>query len=59
MVRNMVWTLIEVGCGRMGLREFRALFGRRDRRLAGFTAPACGLALVKVRYGRVPRPAKA
>lgn len=59
MVRNMVGTLIEVGCGRMGLREFRALFSRRDRRLAGFTAPACGLALVKVRYGRVPRPAKA
>ncbi len=42
MVRNMAGTLIEVGSGRMTLREFRTLFGRRDRRCAGFTAPAHG-----------------
>jgi len=50
MVRNMVGTLLEVGRGRMGLREFRALFRNRDRTLAGFTAPAQGLILLKVRY---------
>jgi tRNA U38,U39,U40 pseudouridine synthase TruA len=34
----------------MTQREIEALFDRRDRRLAGFTAPAHGLILVKVRY---------
>jgi tRNA pseudouridine38-40 synthase len=50
MVRNMVGTLIEMGAGRMSSREFRELFHKRDRRLAGFTAPAHGLVLMKVRY---------
>jgi tRNA pseudouridine38-40 synthase len=50
MVRNMVGTLLEVGRGRMSLREFRALFRNRNRALAGFTAPAHGLILLKVRY---------
>ena len=50
MVRNIVGTLLEVGRGQMTLREFRDLFKRRDRRLAGFTAPAHGLVLVRVRY---------
>jgi tRNA pseudouridine38-40 synthase len=50
MVRNMVGTLLEVGRGRMSLREFQALFRNRDRTLAGFTAPAQGLILLKVRY---------
>lgn len=50
MVRSMVGTLLEVGRSRMNLDEFRALFEKRDRRLAGFTAPAHGLILLKVRY---------
>jgi tRNA pseudouridine38-40 synthase len=50
MVRNMMGTLLEVGRGRFELERFRALFERRDRTLAGFTAPAQGLILVKVRY---------
>ena len=50
MVRNMVGTLLEVGRGHLSFGEFRALFGKRDRRLAGFTAPAHGLILSKVRY---------
>jgi tRNA pseudouridine38-40 synthase len=50
MVRNMVGTLLEVARGRMSLREFQALFRNRDRALAGFTAPAHGLILLKVRY---------
>ncbi len=50
MVRNMMGTLLELGRGRMTMPEFNALFRYRDRTLAGFTAPACGLTLLKVRY---------
>jgi tRNA pseudouridine38-40 synthase len=50
MIRNMVGTLLEVGRGQMTLREFRSLFRLRDRTLAGFTAPAHGLILIRVRY---------
>jgi len=32
------------------MEAFQALFDRRDRTRAGFTAPACGLTLLKVRY---------
>jgi tRNA pseudouridine38-40 synthase len=50
MVRNMVGTLLELGRGQMTPGEFAALFEQRDRTLAGFTVPANGLILVKVRY---------
>jgi tRNA pseudouridine38-40 synthase len=50
MVRNMAGTLLEVGRGSIGLDDFRELFIKRDRRLAGFTAPAHGLVLLKVKY---------
>ncbi len=50
MVRNMAGTLLEVGRGAMGMDQFRALFTNRDRNLAGFTAPAHGLILMKVNY---------
>jgi tRNA pseudouridine38-40 synthase len=50
MVRNMAGTLLEVGRGSISLSDFRDLFSKRDRRLAGFTAPAHGLILVKVKY---------
>jgi tRNA pseudouridine38-40 synthase len=50
MVRNMAGTLLEVGRGAISLDEFQALFVNRDRRLAGFTAPARGLILLKVQY---------
>lgn len=50
MVRNMVGTLLELGRGRMTLQGFRMLFHQRDRTLAGFTAPAHGLILIRVRY---------
>jgi tRNA pseudouridine38-40 synthase len=50
MVRNMAGTLLELGRGLMTWDEFRALFERRDRTLAGFTAPARGLTLLRVRY---------
>ena len=50
MVRNMTGTLLNLGQRRMTLSEFRKLFHERDRRLAGFTAPARGLILIRVRY---------
>lgn len=50
MVRNMVGTLLELGRGLMILEEFEALFALRDRTQAGFTAPAHGLILLRVRY---------
>ena len=50
MVRNMVGTLLEVGQGHISLENFATLFDRRDRSQSGFTAPAHGLILVKVRY---------
>ena len=50
MVRNMVGTLLEIGRGRISLPDFAAVFEKRDRTLAGFTAPAHGLTLMKVLY---------
>ncbi len=50
MVRNMIGTLLELGRGRISLDDFEELFRTRDRTRAGFTAPAHGLVLLKVRY---------
>ena len=50
MVRNMAGTLLEVGRGSISMQAFRELFAQRDRTLAGFTAPAHGLVLLKVQY---------
>jgi tRNA pseudouridine38-40 synthase len=50
MVRNMAGTLLEVGTGSISLSDFQQLFLVRDRTLAGFTAPAHGLVLLKVQY---------
>jgi tRNA pseudouridine38-40 synthase len=50
MVRNMAGTLLEVGRGTISLESFSELFNKRDRTLAGFTAPAHGLILLKVQY---------
>jgi tRNA pseudouridine38-40 synthase len=50
MVRNMAGTLLEVGRSAISLEEFQDLLVKQDRRLAGFTAPAHGLVLLKVKY---------
>ncbi|MFZ5802194.1 MAG: tRNA pseudouridine(38-40) synthase TruA [Candidatus Omnitrophota bacterium] len=52
MVRNIVGTLVEVGRGKILPSRVRGILRGRDRRLAGPTAPACGLFLVRVTYGR-------
>ena len=50
MVRNMVGTLFEVGKGKLTPQDFASVLSGRDRSLAGPTAPAHGLFLVKVYY---------
>ena len=50
MVRIMVGTLLEVGVGRREPEEVQAILDGCDRKLAGPTAPAKGLCLVKVDY---------
>jgi tRNA pseudouridine38-40 synthase len=50
MVRTIVGTLIEVGRGRMEPLQVGEIFRLNERRLAGQTAPAKGLCLIKVKY---------
>ena len=50
MVRALVGTLVEVGCGRRPAGSMAAMLAARDRGRAGRTAPAHGLTLVRVDY---------
>lgn len=50
MVRIMVGTLLEVGCGRMDKEQVKAALENPERQKAGPTAPARGLCLVSVDY---------
>lgn len=52
MVRNLVGTLLEVGRGHRGADSIPQLLAQLDRSAAGPTAPARGLQLVRVDYGR-------
>ena len=50
MVRNIVGTLLYVGCGMLKLEDVKTLLEKGDRTAAGMTAPAHGLTLKKVYY---------
>jgi tRNA pseudouridine38-40 synthase len=50
MVRNLVGTFVEIGRGRMAATEIHRILDGRDRALAGPTAAASGLCLMKVLY---------
>lgn len=50
MVRNIVGSLILVGNGKLPVEGFKDLIERKDRTLAGPTAPAQGLCLEEVFY---------
>jgi tRNA pseudouridine38-40 synthase len=50
MVRNIVGTLVDVGLGKIGPLDVKRILLVKDRKLAGRTAPAQGLCLIKVKY---------
>lgn len=50
MVRNLVGTLVSIGAGTLSLEDAKTLMQRKERRLAGVTAPPHGLLLKKVFY---------
>ena len=50
MVRNIVGTLIEIGRAKVKPASMKKILSARDRSKAGPTAPAKGLALIKVIY---------
>ncbi len=50
MVRIMTGTLLEVGYGKREPADMAGIIEGRDRKLAGYTAPAQGLCLMKVDY---------
>ena len=52
MVRNLVGTLVEIGRGRWQADRIDKILASRDRAYAGPTAPAGGLCLMSVQYGR-------
>ena len=55
MVRNLVGTLLDVGGSRKPLEIIERVLTSGDRNLAGPTAAARGLCLVRVRYpGELP-----
>lgn len=54
MVRIIVGTLIDVGMGSLDPAGLAAVLASGDRSLAGRTAPARGLCLVGVEYGKGP-----
>jgi tRNA pseudouridine38-40 synthase len=58
MVRNIVGTLVEVGLARRPAGDTAQILRSRDRRRAGVTAPAHGLTLIAVRYGKSARPGR-
>jgi tRNA pseudouridine38-40 synthase len=50
MVRNIAGTLLEVGRGRLGVRDVERALETGERESAGPTAPARGLYLLRVLY---------
>ena len=50
MVRNIMGTLVDVGKGKLTPEGFKEILEKRNRVLAGATAPAHGLFLKEVRY---------
>ena len=50
MVRNIVGSVLEVGCGKIASAEILKMLNSKDRRLAGPTASPDGLYLTEVEY---------
>ena len=50
MCRGIVGTLVQIGLGKFPPEEIKSMLARKDRRVAGMTAPAHGLVLWRVFY---------
>lgn len=50
MIRSIVGTIIELGVGKITIKDFINIFYAKDRNLAGISAPAKGLFLTKINY---------
>jgi tRNA pseudouridine38-40 synthase len=50
MARRIVGTLVYIGCGKLPEDAVSKILASKDRKSAGMTAPAHGLALYRVRY---------
>ena len=50
MCRGIVGTLVQIGLGKFPAGEIKRMLAKKDRRVAGMTAPAHGLVLWKVFY---------
>jgi tRNA pseudouridine38-40 synthase len=52
MCRGIVGTLVQVGLGKYPADEVQRMLAKKDRRMGGMSAPAHGLVLWRVFYGR-------
>ena len=50
MVRTVVGTLLEIGQGRMTIKQLDEIIRKKDRKAAGAIVPAEGLYLTKIKY---------
>lgn len=50
MVRSIVGTLVYVGLGKISKADFQTIIESKDRKKAGFSVPAHGLYLTKIKY---------
>lgn len=50
MARNIVGTLLYIGCGKLPKDAVLKIISSKDRKMAGVTAPAHGLVLYRVQY---------
>lgn len=50
MVRAIVGTLLDIGIGKLSLKDVNSIIKSKDRSKAGVSVPAKGLSLVRVQY---------
>jgi tRNA pseudouridine38-40 synthase len=50
MVRSVVGTLLDVGSGKLSMKEFQVIIKSKDRKKAGMNVPPDGLFLTDVKY---------
>ena len=53
MVRAIVGTMINIGLGKISLKDFQTILESKDRSQAGFSVPAHGLYLTKIEYNYI------